>query len=337
MENERIRIADIAEELGLSTATVSNVIHGKTKKISDETVRRVQGLIEKSGYFPSMASILMAQNNSKIIGVVVNDHKKYEGRVLEDGFIAASVNALAKEIDLAGYFMMVKVTAGWNEIVRFASMWNMEGLVIIGFCEQDCKKLRESMHIPFVVYDGYFQEAEGLCNIIIDNYDGGYQVGGYLKRMGHEKALCISDNSICMDLERMEGCAAAMGEAAVSFMQIPMRERERIRFYREKEAEIMKHTAVFAVSDFYAVELIRFLQERGFRVPDDISVVGFDDSPLCNYCTPALTTVRQDAGVRAGTAVSVLQNLKLGMEKRAAVKLPVFLVERKSVRERKLQ
>ena len=64
MEKERVRIIDIAEELGLSTATVSNVIHGKTGKISDETVRRVQKLLEERQYIPSMAGILLAQNNS---------------------------------------------------------------------------------------------------------------------------------------------------------------------------------------------------------------------------------------------------------------------------------
>ena len=147
MEKERIRISDIADKLGVSTATVSNVIHGKTRKISDETVKRVQELIEESGYIPNMAGILLAQNNSKIIGIVVNDHEKYEGHVLEDGFISASINALAREIDASGYFMMVKVTTEWNEILRFASMWNMDGLVLLGFCEQDYQKLRESMQI----------------------------------------------------------------------------------------------------------------------------------------------------------------------------------------------
>lgn len=333
MKNERVRISDIAEELGLSTATVSNVIHGKTKKISDETVKRVQELVEKSGYIPSMAGILLAQNNSKIIGVVVNDHKKYEGHVLEDGFISASVNALAKEIDLASCFMMVKVTGRWDEIVQFASMWNMEGLVIIGFCEQDYKKLRESMHIPFVVYDGYFQETRRICNLTIDNYDGGYQAGKYLKAMGHKKILCISDNFICMDSERMDGCVAAMGENAVSFMQIPLRAADRMGFYRERQAEIMEYTAVFAISDFYAIELIRYLQEQGIRIPEDISVMGFDDSPLCNYCNPPLTTIRQDACARAKRAISILQNLKMGKEECIVEKLPVYLVERKSVKK----
>ena len=86
---ERVRICDIAEELGLSTATVSNVIHGKTNKVSDETVQRVTALLEKRRYIPSMAGILLAQNSSGIIGVFVNDHPKYEGHTLRDGFLAS--------------------------------------------------------------------------------------------------------------------------------------------------------------------------------------------------------------------------------------------------------
>lgn len=85
-KEHRVRIYDIAEELGLSTATVSNVIHGKTKKISDKTVKRVMALLEKRQYFPGVADILLAQNDSRIIGVFVNDHEKYEGHTLEDFF-----------------------------------------------------------------------------------------------------------------------------------------------------------------------------------------------------------------------------------------------------------
>lgn len=98
MQDGRVRISDIAEELGLSTATVSNVLHGKTKKVSDQTVQRVQALLEERDYVPSMAGILLAQNSSRIIGVVINDHEKYEGHTLED-------------------------------IIKFASMWNMDGII----------------------------------------------------------------------------------------------------------------------------------------------------------------------------------------------------------------
>ena len=94
MEQGRVRIADIAEKLGLSTTTVSNVIHGKTKKISDETVKRVQALLEEKKYIPNMAGILLAQNSSRIVGVIINNHEKYEGHVLEDCFISAALNSL---------------------------------------------------------------------------------------------------------------------------------------------------------------------------------------------------------------------------------------------------
>ena len=119
---ERVRICDIAEELGLSTATVSNVIHGKTNKVSDETVQRVTALLEERRYIPSMAGILLAQNSSGIVGVFVNDHPKYEGHTLRDGFIAASLDALSTEIydgekgpvRRGGRPVRVHVEHGWN-------------------------------------------------------------------------------------------------------------------------------------------------------------------------------------------------------------------------------
>lgn len=328
--SERVRIVDIAEELGLSTATVSNVIHGKTKKISDETVKRVQELLEEKEYIPSMAGILLAQNDSRIIGVVVNDHEKYESHVLEDNFIASSLNHLSAEIERAGYFMMVKTTKEWQEISRFASMWNMEGLVIIGFCEQDYKKLRDSMRIPFVIYDGYLKEKGRMSNLIIDNYDGGYQVGAYFKKSGHTRVLCISDNCICMDEERYQGFRAAMGEDRADFMMVPMPKEERRKFYHKNLEKIKSYTAVFAVSDYYAIDLMQFLQEKGVRIPEDICIAGFDDCPLCEMVCPSLTTVKQDGKQRAELAVSLLKELKAGKEEGKTIKLPVTLVERHS-------
>ena len=346
MENKRTRIIDIAEELGVSTATVSNVIHGKTKKISDETVHRVQELLEKKQYIPSMAGILLAQNDSRIIGVVVNDHEKYESHALEDAFIASSLNNLSAEIEKAGYFMMVKVTSRWSEISKFASMWNMEGLVVIGFCENDYKKLRDSMRIPFVVYDGYFKEPGRICNLAIDNFDGGFQIGTYFRKKGHRKVLCISDNATCMDLERYQGFHAAMEEMGADavermkrkqsegigddFLLVPMTKHGRRRFYQDNLEKIKKVTAVFAVSDYYAVELIQFLQEHNIKVPEDISVAGFDDSPLCEKVYPTLTAVKQDGKRRAELAVLLLQELKEGKGEGQTITLPVTLVERKS-------
>lgn len=182
---ERVRICDIAEELGLSTATVSNVIHGKTNKVSDETVQRVTALLEKRQYIPSMAGILLAQNSSGIIGVFVNDHPKYAGHTLRDGFIAASLDALSTEIEAGGQFMMVKKAQCAGEVVRFASMWNMDGIVMIGFCEQDYMDLRRHIRIPIAVYDGLCGQLERMLNLSIDNYGGGYLVGCHFRELGH--------------------------------------------------------------------------------------------------------------------------------------------------------
>ena len=329
MEKGRIRIVDIAEELGVSTATVSNVIHGKTKKISDETVKRVQQLLEKRQYIPSMAGILLAQNDSKIIGVVVNDHEKYEGHTLEDQFISASVNALAKAMEQEGKFLMLKITDEWSEIPRIASMWNMEGMVLIGFCEQDYMKLREQMHIPFVVYDGYLENSGNFVNIEIDHFDGGVQVGRYLKNKGHMKTLCISDNNTHMDLERFMGLKSELPDAKL--MIIPMEQETRTSFYGEHLEEIKKYSAVFAVSDYYAMDFIQFLQSAGVSVPEDMSVVGFDNVRECEKFVPPLTTIKQDYQERAALALKVLKQLKDGDCREENMILPVSLVERGSV------
>ena len=330
--SQRVRIVDIAEELGLSTATVSNVIHGKTKKISDETVKRVQELIEKRGYIPSMAGILLAQNSSGIIGVVVNDHRKYEGRVLEDAFIAAAVNALLAEVEKAGMFLMIKTTTKRDEILRFASMWNMEGLVLIGFCEEDYARLREKMHIPFVIYEGFFSQNERVSNLLIDNFDGGRQVGAYLSEMGHRRVLCISDNDICMDGERMAGCRSKLPQGAVDFLCVPMERAGRMKLYEKKLEYIKVHTAVFVVSDVYAIELLYFLQGHGIRIPEDLSVVGFDNISQSAQVCPGLTTVGQDVRERARLALEELARLKEDPSGGREILLPVTLVIRESVR-----
>lgn len=330
MEEKRVRIVDIAEELGVSTATVSNVIHGKTKKISDETVKRVQELLEKREYIPSMAGILLAQNDSRIIGVVINNHEKYEGHVLEDPFVAASVNHLSIEIENAGYFMMIKTTTEIESIVKFASMWNLEGIVIIGFCEQDYEQLRRFMRVPFVVYDGYFENSGRICNLKIDNYGGGRLVGEHFKSLGHRRALCISDNDIHVDFERYQGFREGFGAGIADFLLIPMQKKERHKFYEEYMTELTKYTAVFAVSDYYAIDLMQFLMAKGIRVPEDISIAGFDDNPICEQIVPSLTSIRQDAGERAKSALKVLKALKKGKQESMENELSVTLVKRDS-------
>lgn len=291
MEERRVRICDLAEELGLSTATVSNVIHGKTQKVSDATVQRVTALLEEREYIPNMAGILLAQNDSRIIGVFVNDHEKYEGRTLSDFFIAESLNELSTQIEKTGRFMMVKKAKDAGQILRFASKWNMEGIVVIGFCAQDYQTLRNHMRIPFVVYDGICGQTERIVNLSIDNSGGGEQVGRHFRALGHTRALCLSDNETGIDRDRIEGFFRGFAPGHAELLRIPM--------------------------------------------PEEISVAGFDDTPVCEMVSPALTTVRQDGAARARIAMEKLQALREGRTVGEEVILPVTLVVRSSTRARK--
>ena len=108
----------------------------------------------------------------------------------------------------------------------------------------------------------------------------------------------------------------------------------RLRFYREHLELLRQYSAVFAVSDYYAVDLMQFLQSQGIAVPEQISVAGFDDTPICRQVVPALTSVRQDSALRAKIAVEKLEQLKHSEETETEIRLPVSLVIRGSIREK---
>ncbi len=359
---ERVRIVDIAQELGVSTATVSNVIHGKTNKISERTVEKVQQILEERQYIPSMAGILLAQNDSKIICVVVNDHEKYEKRVLQDAFVVGSIDYLSEVIEQTGFFMMLKKTKSLTDIIRYASMWNVAGLVLMGFCEQDYEKLRDKIHVPFVVYDGSAKAAKRYADISIDHYSGGYQMGNYLWHMGHRKVLFLADNDISMDHERYLGLQKALEEHGrgqeknseqwekhgrrqqeqgkereewvAHKMIVPMQKAERMSSYKEALSHMKEYTAVFCASDVYAIELMNFLSDEGIRVPQDISVAGFDDIPESTLVRPKLTTIHQDMKQRAQKTMEILEAWRDGRAFEENTVLPVTLAERDSVQNR---
>ena len=111
-----------------------------------------------------------------------------------------------------------------------------------------------------------------------------------------------------------------------------MQARPRRQFYEENFAALRTSgiTAIFAVSDFYALECMRFLQAKGLRVPGDMAVVGFDDSEASRTGYPSLTTVRQDAALRAGIAVASIEAMGRGQSCAEKIVLPVTLLPRES-------
>ena len=111
-------------------------------------------------------------------------------------------------------------------------------------------------------------------------------------------------------------------------MLIPMETEQRWDFYRAQMPRLKKYTAVFAVSDYYALDFISFWISQGGRVPEDMSVIGFDDSPLGRMSQPPLTTIRQDYELRARTALAMLRELRESGGDGREVRLPVELVVR---------
>lgn len=225
--------------------------------------------------------------------------------------------------------MLVKKARRAEDVLQFSTMWNMDGVVMLGFCHQDYHYLREHMHIPFVVYDGFCDNVERIVNLTIDNYDGGRQVGAHLRQLGHSHALCLADNQVGVDRERMEGFQAAFGPGATPFL-VPFRRAERMELYAASLPLFRRVTAVFASSDFYALELMQFLQTHGWAVPRDISIAGFDDTPPSRMNHPSLTTVHQDNALRAKLALEQLRAQREGRTKAGIWKIPVQLMARES-------
>ena len=335
-DENRITIRDIAENLGVSTATVSNVIHGKTKKVSKQTMELVQKSLEESGYIPNMAAVLLAQNSSKIVCVVLSSDEKYKGHMISDPFISGILNGLSKYLDAEGYFMMIKEEQDIDKIVQYASMWNMAGIILVGYCENNYDDLRRKIRIPLVVIDGYFENIEDCANIGIDNYNGGYKAGSYLIKNGHKKIMFLSDNDLCGDHERYSGFIKALEDnniecLAEDFKHLPVNKKVRYDYYNILLSQLHNYSAAFCASDVYAIEFMNYLIDHGVKIPDDLSIIGFDNIKECEIVRPRLTTIKQDINARAKAACEVLDEL---INKKKDVKniiLPVEIVERDSV------
>ncbi len=298
---EKIRLRDIADALGLSVATVSNVLNGKDSKVSPATRIRVLEAVEGSGYLPERAEVLLGRNPSRMVGLVVNDHPEYSGHPLEDPYNARFISFLQRAAVRHGLELLVKTARTWEEAAQFASMWNMTGLVVSGFCDADYVSLRQEMKIPLAACDAFSREA-GFSSVTVQDRMGGRLAGEHLKSLGHSRVTCITTNMICDDFERIQGIRDA-GLQTDLFMISGDRTVMREQFRQHDFSHV---TAVFCVSDRQAMELLCILHERGIRVPEDLSVIGFDGIEAGIWAVPPLTTIAQDLEAKAETAIASL-------------------------------
>lgn len=333
-----ITIKEIANMLGISTTTVSNVIHGKTGEVSPSTVERVKKMLVEYDYVPNINARNLAQNKSKIIGLAMMSRKdKYEN-MIKDPFAGELIGAIENAIRANGYYMMIYISDMLNEIMTCVSQWNADGLILLGMRGDDCILLKKRFHKPMVFIDGYFVDGIADCvNIGLADAKGGYDMTRYLIAKGHRRIAFVADNCVGVDYERFMGYRKATREAGLE-----QREEDLIMIRPAEDeietslAEIYRmsenYTALFCASDYYAAMLLNYLCDHGKRVPEDISIVGYDDNLYSRIVRPAITTVHQDVTQKGILAVdNLVSQLRGQVAAEKKIKLGVDLVFRDSV------
>lgn len=334
-----IRIKDIADRAGVSPTTVSNVIHGKTGRVSKATVEKINRILKEMEYVPSISARMLANNSSGLIGVALGFMKKGNASSFEDPFVSAMLGNLEYQIREHGYYMMLVARHEQDDIMQQALGWNFDGMIAMALKEKEIAELSERLGKPLVTIDQYLPPELGVRSITMDDRGGAYQMSQYLIGKGHKKFLFLSDCDLGVDHYRWLGVRQAMEEAGIEDFEsrhivIPWNPEQREKAYEEMLPFFKKQTALFFSSDYYALEASNFLQNRGIKVPEEISIAGFDDVTYATLARPKLTTVHQMVDGKARRAVEVLMHLIQDEPVQKDIPpLPTMLVERESVRD----
>ena len=334
-----IRIKDIADRAGVSPTTVSNVIHGKTGRVSKATVEKINRILKEMEYVPSISARMLANNSSGLIGVALGVMKKGNASSFEDPFVSAMLGNLEYQIREHGYYMMLVARHEQDDIMQQALGWNFDGMIAMALKEKEIAELSERLGKPLVTIDQYLSPELGVRSITMDDRGGAYQMSQYLIGKGHKKFLFLSDCDLGVDHYRWLGVRQAMEEAGIEDFEsrhivIPWNPEQREKAYEEMLPFFKKQTALFFSSDYYALEASNFLQNRGIKVPEEISIAGFDDVTYATLARPKLTTVHQMVDGKARRAVEVLMHLIQDEPVQKDIPpLPTTLVERESVRD----
>ncbi len=329
----------IAEQAGVSTATVSNVINGNFHKVSDDTRKRVEQIIKDSNYKPNVMARSLAKKESHLIGVVVPYLGKDED-FFSNPYNAHIIAALERFVRNHDYYVMLRCVGDPREIIPLLSSWNVDGAFFLGVYKDEVKEIRKTIEIPMVFIDTY-APGEPIVNVGIEDYRGGYLSAKYLIGKGHKKICLVIPKAEGEGVirERQQGFIDAIKESGLDFntsrdiYNCDSVYRNAVEVGQDIVFSNNGYTAVSTMSDVVAFGVIEGLQQCGIRVPFDISVVGFDNLPDCDFMTPKLTSVAQDFEWKAEKAGEYLFRM-IGGEKDLCVdeRQPIRVMERQSVR-----
>lgn len=286
------RIVDVAERAGVSVPTVSRVLTG-AQRVSPDKHQRVLQAINDLGYRPSGAARALASGRPSAIAILAGNTSRY-------GY-ARTIEGIEEAARAAGYLVLIAVienadTAGGVAAVDQVLTQSIAGVIVLKFDRASVAALSAlPENVLRVVVSGQREKAGSQA--VIDEALGARQATEHLLGLGHRTVHHVAIPTSGREDGRTLGWRKALRKAGVEVPEVlraewdPMRAREVGRQIAEGRPEI---TALFCGNDEIAMGVMRGLQESGRRVPEDVSVIGFDDHPLSPLWTPALTTVAQD-------------------------------------------
>ena len=330
-----ITIKELAGILNVSPTTISNVVNGHTEKMSEETRRKIENAMIQYNFRRSYRSNELGE--LKLISVDFN--LRFRKRIFMDPFCAELLDAICVKLQEHGRYPVCGSLKDTEETYKKLQARNIEGGIVVGFKPWECEAFSQKVGKPVVFVDcgvGHYD------NVGIDDYEGGKKITEFMIKQGHRRIAFFCDRKIPVSstLERFQGYCDVLTKYGISYsnedyLYLPDDKnlmRETLRDFAVG-AKQQGYTAVFVVSDYLANEAVRIFESVGLRVPDDISVAGFDDNLYAKLSRPMLTTIRQPVVEKGEQAVSLLMQRIYGEEVTVnSFRLPVELIVRDSVK-----
>ncbi|MEA1065113.1 HTH-type transcriptional repressor PurR [Erwinia sp. HR93] len=328
-------IKDVAKRANVSTTTVSHVIN-KTRFVAEETRNAVWTAIKELHYSPSAVARSLKVNHTKTIGLLATSS--------EAPYFAEIIEGVEKNCFAKGYTLILG--NAWNNLEKQRAYLSMmaqkrvDGLLVM--CSEYphplLATLEEYRHIPMVVMDWGEAKADFTDSVVDNSFSGGYIAGRYLIERGHRDIGAIPGSlHRNTGAGRLAGFMKALEEAQITVNEdwIVQGDFEPESGYRAMQQILSKPqrpTAIFCGGDIMAMGAICAADEMGLRVPQDISIIGYDNVRNARYFTPALTTVHQPKDSLGETAFNMLLDRIINKrEQSKTIEVHPRLVERRSV------
>ncbi|KAB3526226.1 LacI family DNA-binding transcriptional regulator [Alkaliphilus serpentinus] len=336
---KKITIKDVARESGVSIAAVSYVLNGKFNKVSDETIRAVKEAAENLNYVPDFSARSLVKNKSMLIGVIIPQTEENSDIVIVNPFYSDVLGGIETKARENGYHILLSRVERGRGCFDVSMQRNLDGAIILGAYEEDyCKELSK-VKMPVVFLDSYVNN-ENFYMIGIDDLYGGYIATKHLIANGHEDIAIVTGkikNHGVME-KRFHGYKKALEEAGIPFRQEyvysgSVNYEYGIAAGNEIVNSGLPVTAIFATADIIAFGAINSLKAWGKQIPEDYSIIGFDDLSITRMFTPPLTTVRQDIAQKGMVAADLLIDILEGRNKKGIKEMTLSLniVERATV------